>query len=231
MATLPIVHDPRIPVQVHKLIDLAKAIQHCKTPEDRATLHTVHQKLSAERRENEEALEICLAPILKRERETRAPYKLVIETCALWIQFCKQRMQAYDAEVNRLARLKQEEENRKAAERNRQITQKAEASGTEPILVAPKIVEIVPKTMRSEEGTTTRKTVKRWRFKGQGPDEDCEKWVGNDPRLAGLSKDNMLVNVKRINQLVKLGGNEKELEAQGIEVYEEYDYAARGGRS
>ncbi len=223
--------DPRIPVQVHRLIDLARAIQHCKTPEDRARLAELHTKFAQERRDNEDAKDAAMAPILKKERDTRAPFMVVIQTCELWEKYCKTRMSAYDQEQLRLARLKQEEENRKVAERNAKIIEKAEAAGTAPITVAPKVVDTVAKTIQTDIGASTRKTVKRWRLKGLGPDEDVAKVLASDPRAQLIERENLLINASRINGLVKLGGHEAALAAQGIEVYEEFDYSGRGGKS
>jgi hypothetical protein len=141
-------------------------------------------------------------------------------------------MKAYDREQVRIAREKQEEENRKTAAANAKAIEKAEEKGVAPITKAPKIIETAaPKTVVTEDGaSSTRRKVKLWRFVGVGQDEDYSKLFAHDPRLAKLDRQFLLPNIPRINQAVKMGGNEAELLAQGIEVYEDYDYTARTGR-
>jgi len=233
MATVPAVQlDSRIPIQVHKWIDLAKSLQQCDTPEKRRQLGALHAKFAEERRDNEEAMKVCVAPILKRERDARAPYKVIIDTCSVWERYVEGIMSGYDREERRKAMEKQAEANRKAEERNRLAEAKAEEHGTEPVRTAPKIVETVEKTVRNDDGSSsTKKPVKRWYMDGFLHDDDLSKIKMTDPRMAKVEREHMLLNVKAIDKAVKDGGKEDALKAQGIIVYDDFEYTGRGAKS
>lgn len=228
----PAVRTPVLPMEIRSLVDLAKQIQRITTPEERGHVALLHAKFAAERRDNEAMQKEVLAPILKLERDTRAPFKLAVDTCQLWETHCENSLRVYDREQVRLARVKQEEENRKTAAANAAAVQRAEEKGVAPITRAPKIIETnAPKVVKSEEGlSSSRREVTLWRFVGVTQDEDPSKILASDVRLAKLGREFLLPNITRINQAVKMGGNEAELLAQGIEVYKDFDYTGRGGR-
>lgn len=235
VSTIPVtnVHKSSLTPEVRGLVQLAQQIQRITTPEQRADVGKLHAKIAQERRDNEELMESVGKPLYKKYQDARAPFKLAVETCTLWERHCENSMKAYDREQVRIAREKQEEENRKTAAANAKAIEKAEEKGVAPITKAPKIIETAaPKTVVTEDGaSSTRRKVKLWRFVGVGQDEDPAKIMAHDPRLAKLDRQFLLPNITRINQAVKMGGNEAELLAQGIEVYEDFDYTGRGARS
>ena len=223
---------PALTPEVRGLVELAQRIQRITTPEQRAEVGRLHAKISQERRDNAELMEAVSKPLYKKYQDARAPFKLAVDTCLLWEQHCENSMKAYDREQVRIAREKQEEENRRTAAANAKAVEKAEEKGVAPITKAPKIIETAaPKTVVTEDGaSSTRRKVKLWRFVGVTQDEDPSKLLASDSRLAKLSREFLLPNITRINQAVKMGGNEAALLEQGIEVYEDFDYTGRGAR-
>lgn len=223
---------PTLPEKIRKLVALAQQIQRITTKEERERVGKFHAEISQERRDNEELMESVGKPLYRKYMDARAPFKLAVDTCTLWERHCENAMKAYDREQVRIARERQEEENRKTAAANAKAIEKAEEKGVAPITKAPKIIETdAPKTVVTDDGaSSTRRKVKLWRFVGVAQDEDPAKILASDSRLAKLSREFLLPNISRINQAVKMGGNEEQLLAQGIEVYEDFDYTGRGAR-
>ncbi len=223
---------PTLTPEVRGLVQLAQQIQRISTPEQRAEVGKLHAKIAQERRDNEELMESVGKPLYRKYMDARAPFKLAVDTCTLWERHCEHAMKAWDREQVRIAREKQEEENRKTAAANAKAIEKAEEKGVAPITKAPKIIETAaPKTVVAEDGaSSSRRKVKLWRFVGVTQDEDPSRLLASDSRLAKLSREFLIPHITRINQAVKMGGNEAELLAQGIEVYEDFDYTARTGR-
>lgn len=222
---------PTLTPEVRGLVQLAQQIQRITTPEQRAEVGKLHAKISQERRDNEELMESVGKPLYRKYMDARAPFKLAVDTCTLWERHCENSMKAYDQEQVRKDRERQAAENAKTAQANQQAIAAAEEKGVAPIIKAPKIIETAaPKTVVTEDGaSSSRRKVKLWRFVGVTQDEDPSKLLGNDQRLAKLGREFLLPNITRINKAVAMGGNEAELLAQGIEVYEDFDYTGRSG--
>lgn len=223
---------PALTPEVRGLVELAQRIQRITTPEQRAEVGRLHAKISQERRDNAELMEAVSKPLYKKYQDARAPFKLAVDTCQLWETHCENSMKAWDREQVRIARQKQDEENRRTNNANNKAIEKAEETGVAPVIKAPKIIETAaPKTVVTEDGaSSSRRKVKLWKFAGVGQDEDPSKLLGNDPRLAKLNREFLLPNISRINKAVAMGGNEAALLEQGIEVYEDFDYTGRSGR-
>ena len=217
---------PALTPEVRGLVELAQRIQRITTPEQRAEVGRLHAKISQERRDNAELMEAVSKPLYKKYQDARAPFKLAVDTCQLWETHCENSMKAWDREQVRIARQKQDEENRRTNNANNKAIEKAEEKGVAPIIKAPKIIETAaPKTVVTEDGSSSsRRTVKTWTVQGVGPDEDLTRIPASDPRLASIDRANLVLNMTRINQLVRAGEV-----PTGITVYDDYDYTGRGG--
>jgi len=211
-----------------RIVAYCWSIQQCDTPEQRRALGTHHAWLASRRRAMEAAQREAAAPHVKAAGQARAAFDASIQLYSGSEKAVERAMGAYDREERMKALREQMEANRKAELSNQKAEKKAEQEGTEPVRQAPAIVETVEKTVKSEDGSSsTKKPVKRWYMDGFLQTDDLSKVLMNDPRMAKVERGNMLLNVKRINDLVKQGGNEDALKAQGIIVYDDFEYTGR----
>lgn len=228
---VPELVDERIPVNVRKLIDLARAISAIETKEQRRKVGELHAQLGSERRATEEQKENDqqLKAAAKKLEELRAPYTITIDTLKAWEGFIKGKMSAYDTAELQKVREQQQKAIVNTGKKNDTIIEKSGAIGVKPILKATPILEAPAKIVKTEDGqSSSRKVVYSFRFEGVGPDEDLKKLIGSDPRLDKLSREYFLVNISAITKDVKEPRHHARLKAMGLIIEESFDYTSRG---
>lgn len=228
---VPEVVDDRVPINVRKLIDLAKALATIDSAEKRKEAGDLHARFGAERRATEEQKEndALLKQATKRLAELREPYTLAIATLSQWETYVANRLAAYDREQIRISREQQQKALAQTAKKNDTIIAQANKTGAQPLLQATKIVATPPKTVHTEDGlSSSRKTVYVARIEGVGPDEDLRKLIGSDPRFDKLSREYFVVNMAAIQKDAKEPRHHARLKAMGILIEETFDYTSRG---
>lgn len=187
MATTAVVEFNQEKAQ--EMVEQAKSLT-VKTVSARQLATEIWDALRGFRKQAEEKKEEVCRPLKDEWEKAKRPFDDFVKECKTHEAALQQKMSAYDAEQDRLARIEQAKIQAKIDAENAKKIAKAEEKGedlSEVVLKVAPVVQAPPKTVATQAGTTQTRVEKTvYGIKGAVDNEDL---TANDPRVKTLLAD------------------------------------------
>jgi len=166
--------------------------------------------------------EVC-RPLKTAWDSAKVPFDTFIKECQGHESTLQGKMSAWDREQDRLARVEQERLQAIVDKANAKIEAKAESKGIEPVLKVAPVVQVPPKSIETQAGTTQSRSMRKvYKIKGGLLDVDA-----SFPGVAELLKQYpqlFELNRTKFNKLAATGMLDNH---PNVEITEEYVYSQR----
>lgn len=220
--------QPVVPADIQEIESQVKSLS-ITTPQALQAASDLMIRIRKTRKMAEEALKVSLKPLKEqiKAQEDQARIGLTLLTNA---ESALQRgILDYQRKAREEAEHQQAKELAKYEKKVERLEAKAEADGKPlPIIAPPPIIQAPPTQVKTESGSLTAQTVKRWRLAGVSADE-LDNLRRDDPRAKAIPDAFFRLVPGEITRLVKtLGQAGKAMPGcPGIEVYEESTLSVR----
>ena len=166
--------------------------------------------------------EVC-RPLKTAWDSAKVPFDTFIKECQGHESTLQGKMSAWDREQDRIARVEQERLQAIVDKANAKIEAKAESKGIEPVLKVAPVVQVPPKSIETQAGTTQSRSMRKvYKIKGGLLDVDA-----SFPGVAELLKQYpqlFELNRTKFNKLAATGMLDNH---PNVEITEEYVYSQR----
>lgn len=212
------------------IIEQAKSLT-VSTVSSRALATELFDAIRAFRKQSEAAKEEACRPLKTKYEDTKKPFDLFEKECKAHESALQQKMSAYDAEQDRLARIEQAKIQAKIDAENARKIAKAEEKGkdvSEVVLKVAPVVQTAPKTVTTQAGTQQTRVAKTvYGIRGAVENEDM---TAKDPRVKALLEDYphlFSFNWVAFRKVASTGMLDQYTQ---VEQRTEYSYAQRGSK-
>jgi len=137
----------------------AKALT-VQTVSNRQRAADLWDAIRAFRKQAEAQKEDVCRPLKTAWDQAKVPFDTFVKECQDHEAALQGKMSAWDREQDRLAKIEQDRLQAIADKANAKIVQKAEAKGVEPVLKVAPVVQVPPKSMETQAGTTQSRQTK-----------------------------------------------------------------------
>ena len=198
-------------VDTRAVIDEANALT-VQTLSARRRAADLWDAIRAFRKQAEAQKEEVCRPLKQEWEDAKKPFDTFVKECQGHEATLQGKMSAWDREEDRRVRIEQDRLQALADKQNEKIVAKAEAKGLEPVLTVATVVQVPPKSIETQAGTTQSRSIK----KVYTP-KDLATLMRDFPQLFDLSRP-------KFNALAKTGLLDNRAD---VTVTEQYVYSQR----